>query len=319
MTAAQKQENLPVAKKQTEIVDSVLRRVQEFQVKGELDLPPNYSAANALKSAWLVLQETVDKNKKPVLSVCTRASIANALLSMVVQGLNVNKKQGYFIAYGKRLCFQRSYFGAVAVCKRVESSLQDVYAECIYKGDEVEYNILNGRRVIEKHTQKFESINDDNIVGAYAVAIGKDDRQMRCEIMTMKEIKQAWQQSQMKPVNEKGEIKSDSTHAKFTAEMAKKTVTNRIAKKIINTSADSDLLIQVVRQNDIDNEQAAAEEEIEENANQEVIDIEPADNSETTESENEPMTDEEKAEVEAEEKAAAMEEQEHTCAEKPPF
>ena len=48
-------------------VDLILAKVQKFQQHGELDLPPNYSAANALKSAWLILQQTVDKDKKPVL------------------------------------------------------------------------------------------------------------------------------------------------------------------------------------------------------------------------------------------------------------
>lgn len=265
--------NLPVAKNKNELVDAVLKRVQAFHSNGELDLPPNYSAPNALKSAWLSLQETVDRNKQPVLQTCTKASIANSLLSMVVQGLNVGKKQGYFIAYGETLTFQRSYFGAVAVCKRVDKGLDDVYAECIYKGDELVYRIDNGKRVIEKHVQKFENIKDENIVGAYAVAINKDGRVQRSELMTMDEIKQAWKQSQMKPIDDKGEIKQGSTHDKFTGEMAKKTVTNRIAKKIINSSSDSDLLISMVMQNDYDNRKAEVEAEVEESANQEVIDI----------------------------------------------
>ena len=113
----------------------------------------------------------------------------------------------------------------------------------------------------------------------------------------------------MKPVNENGDVKSGSTHDKFTAEMAKKTVTNRLAKRIINTSSDSDLLIQMVRQNDMDNYDASVQAEIDDKANQEIIDI-PSDDEQTKCEDNsaqdeQPMTEEEKAAIEAEELAAA--------------
>ena len=61
--------NLALVKK--DVVDVVGKKVQEFVSRGELHLPPNYSVENAMKSAWLVLQNTVDKDKRPVLQVCT--------------------------------------------------------------------------------------------------------------------------------------------------------------------------------------------------------------------------------------------------------
>src|SRR5690606_24667209 len=107
--------DLALVKKDT--VDVVAEKVRQFQERGEIHFPTNYSPENALKSAWLVLQETKDKNGKPVLQSCTKNSIANALLNMVVQGLTPAKQQGYFIAYGQQLVFQRSYFGTMAVTK----------------------------------------------------------------------------------------------------------------------------------------------------------------------------------------------------------
>ena len=76
---------LSLVKKDT--VDIVAAKVREFQERGELHFPPNYSAENAMKAAWLKLQETTDRNGKPALQVCTKDSIANALLKMVVYGL----------------------------------------------------------------------------------------------------------------------------------------------------------------------------------------------------------------------------------------
>ena len=49
-----------------DVVDVVERRIQDLIQKGELHLPEGYSAANAMKSAWLALQSTVDRDK-PVL------------------------------------------------------------------------------------------------------------------------------------------------------------------------------------------------------------------------------------------------------------
>ena len=75
------------------VVDKVETRVREFQANNELDIPANYSPSNAMKSAWLILQEVKDRNGKPAIEVCTKASMANALLDMVVQGLNTAKTQ----------------------------------------------------------------------------------------------------------------------------------------------------------------------------------------------------------------------------------
>lgn len=104
-------------------VDVVAEKVRQFQERGEIHFPANYSPENAMKSAWLLLQTVQDKNYKPALETCTKDSIANSLLDMVVQGLNPAKKQGYFIVYGTKLTFQRSYFGTMAVTKMLQELL----------------------------------------------------------------------------------------------------------------------------------------------------------------------------------------------------
>ena len=249
-----------------DVVDLVAGKVRGFTERGELQLPENYSPENALKSAWLKLQEVKDKSGKPVLATCTPASVANSLLDMIVQGLNPAKDQCYFIAYGSQLVCQRSYFGSMAVVKNVAGA-KDIYAEVVYKGDVFEYEIRGKHKQITKHTQKLENIDGKSIVAAYAV-IEFEDRQDYTEIMTMAEIKQAWLQGQ---VYKEG---GNSVHHKFAAEMAKKTVINRACKAFINSSNDSSLLIRAYnRAGDVIDEQDL-DEEIATNANGEVIDIE---------------------------------------------
>ena len=249
-----------------DVVDVVGKKVQEFVSRGELHLPPNYSVENAMKSAWLILQNTLDKDKRPVLQVCTKDSIANALLDMAVQGLNPAKKQGYFIAYGKQLVFQRSYFGTMAVTKRVAGA-KDIFAEVVYGGDEFEYEIQNGNKYITKHVQRIENVDPGNIVAAYCTIIFDDERQFT-DIMTWAEIQKAWSKSKNNPDRE------GSTHKEFAQEMARKTVINRACKRYLNSSDDGSLLMYHVNRADEVAAEAEVEAEIEENANQELIDIE---------------------------------------------
>lgn len=260
---------LALVKKDT--VDVVADKVREFQERGELHFPAGYSPENAMKSAWLILQSTVDRNKRPALEVCTRDSIANALLDMVVQGLNPQKKQGYFIVYGNKLIFQRSYFGTMAVTKRVTGA-KEINANVIYEGDEVDYEVVNGKITNLKHKQKFGNINKDKIIGAYCTIV-LDDNNVYHEIMTMDEIRQAWSKSQMWGKDQKQERKG-STHDEFRQEMAKKTVINRACKRFINSSDDSSLVIEHFIKTDERLEEAQVEQELAENANKEVIDVE---------------------------------------------
>jgi recombination protein RecT len=274
------QNQLAMVKKDT--VDIVAAKVKQFQENGELHFPANYSPENAMKSAWLILQ-TIKSGKndgyRPALEVCTRDSVANALLDMVVQGLNPAKKQGYFLVYGKQLVFQRSYFGTMAVTKRVTGA-KDIDAAVIYEGDEVDYEMVNGRITNLTHKQKFGNINKDKIIGAYANIV-MPDGSVYHELMTIDEIRKAWSKSQTWGKEQTQEQKG-STHDEFKQEMAKKTVINRACKKFLNSSDDSSLVMQHINRADEVAEEAAVEEEIRNNANGEIIDVEFEVNKEDT-------------------------------------
>jgi recombination protein RecT len=265
----QSKTELAMIKKDT--VDVVAEKVKQFQESGELHFPANYSPENAMKSAWLTLQNTLDRNKKPALEVCTKDSIANSLLDMVVQGLNPTKKQGYFIVYGNQLTFQRSYFGTMAVTKRVTGA-KSIDAAVIYEGDEVDYEMVNGRITNLKHKQKFGNINKEKIMGAYATIV-IDKEEVYHELMTIDELRQAWSKAQFWAKGQAKE-KEGSTHDEFKQEMAKKTVINRACKKFLNSSDDGSLVMDHIHRADEVASEQQVEEEIKQNANSEVIDIE---------------------------------------------
>lgn len=261
-----------VTVQEKDITDNVLGRIKELEAVGSIVLPKNYNPGNALKSALLILSETVDKDRKPVLQSCSKVSICNALLDMCLQGLSPVKKQCYFIAYGGKLQLSKSYLGNIAATKRLKG-VKDVKAHAIYEGDEFEegYDYKTGIITVTKFIPKFENVDLSKIKGAFAVVIGEDGP-IHTEVMNISQIKAAWNQGASKG--------NSGAHKNFTDEMAKKTVINRACKNFVCTSDDSDILIESInRTNEYDPEDKVentikeVHEEIKENANQDIIDI----------------------------------------------
>lgn len=220
---------------QEETINQVLSQVNEYQKEGALNLPKDYSPANALKAAWFKLLETKDKNNKSVIESCSKTSIANALMKMVTEGLNVQKNQCSFIAYGNSLTMQREYFGTIALAKRYNPDIKRVTANVIYKDDDFQFEISpeTGMRRVVKHAQKLENIDINKILGAYATIIFNDGTS-EMEPMTISQIQKAW---------EMGATNGGSkAHKNFTDQMAKKTVINRLCKPYINASDDAVLV-----------------------------------------------------------------------------
>lgn len=250
--AVQQQRPAP-AKTEESALEAVLSKVQELTAIGALALPKDFSAENALRFAWLTLLDTVDRNNKPALEVCTRPSIMNALLSMVISGLSPAKKQGYFIVYGNELAWEESYFGALAIAKR-DADVKDVNANVVYQDDDFEYEIdvTTAKKKVLIHKQKLANIDVNKIVGAYAIVLFNDGS-TKTEIMTMTQIRQSWQQ---------GATKGNSpAHQKFPDQMALRTVLRRAIKIDINSSDDSELALRV------DPVTASAHQQIREHAN----------------------------------------------------
>lgn len=252
---------------------------QQLQTKTQygLSFPKDYNPTNALMGAYLIMKETTDKNGKCILESCSQTSIANSLMDMATLGLNASKKQGYFIAYGGKCQFQKSYFGNITIARR--NGLKDVRAEIIYEGDTFRYHIEDGMKVIDEHMQDFMNIDVDKVVGAYAVGIMEDGRKF-VEVMNINQLKKAWNQRM-------GGLKEDasSTHTKFRDQMAKKTVINRLCKLIGNTSTDGNIAEVSDRLDEIADTDFVAEDvkyEVEQNAQSvEFVDAEIAEETPT--------------------------------------
>ena len=213
---------------QANIFEQVSSYISQEEDQG-LALPAGYSLNNALKAAWFKLEGTKDRSGRPALKVCTNNSIGMALMDMAVQGLSPAKNQCYFIVYGNELQMQRSYFGTIAALKRLER-VKDIDAQVVHEGDEFEIGADKvGRLIVKTYKPSFDNL-DKPIKGAFAF-IELADGRVAYTVMTKKQIDTSWAQSRQHNVQQK-----------FGDEMAKRTVINRAAKMIINTSDDSDLL-----------------------------------------------------------------------------
>jgi len=220
-----------VKQKKQDISTRVLAKVNEFEQTGELRIPKNYSVENSLKSAYLILSETKDKNKKPVLESCSVTSLSEALLKMVVWGLNPMKKQCYFVPYGGKIECIPDYTGKIAMAKRY-AGLKDIKAHAVFKDDTFEFEVdpSTGRKKVTKHTQTLESMGSNEFKGAYAI-MEMNDGTFDVEIMSKPQIVAAWQQGHANGTS--------PAHKKFPDRMARKSVINRACDALIRSSDDS--------------------------------------------------------------------------------
>ncbi|EEI18909.1 hypothetical protein G8J22_01300 [Lentilactobacillus hilgardii] len=233
---------------QKDLTDQINTKLDGLR-KGGLATPKNYNPANALKSAFFAL---TNANGGNLLEKGSKDSIANALVDMVVQGLTPAKDQVYFIPYGKQVTLQRSYFGTQAALKRL-NSVQDIWAEVVHKDDEFEISAEDGRLIVSKFKPSFENL-DKPIVGTFAV-VQKVDGEKIYTVMTKKQIDTSWSQA-----------RNHNVQQKFPEEMAKRTVINRAAKNFLNTSDDSDLLVDSINRttsNEYDNRKDVTPDKLE--------------------------------------------------------
>lgn len=229
VAAPAQQQVTELQKKQKNISDSVLERVSAMEQAGQLVLPQGYHAGNAVRMAWLYLQEVKSKDYKPALEVCTNNSIANCLLEMIIKGLSVAKKQCYFIVAGNQLTFWEDYRGKLMRTKR-DTDIADVHAQVVYEGDEFVYTIDElGQYQLVSHKTKLENMDIAKITAAYAIVVRKDGSKYM-ELMSMAMIKKSWMQ---------GAAKGNSgAHNNFTDQMCKKTVISRACKVALGSSED---------------------------------------------------------------------------------
>lgn len=283
-----------------QILTGSMNQIQRHIQEGKLHLPPNYSVENALQSAWLLLQETKDKNQKPVLESCSTVSIINALRYMAIQGLDPARKQCYFIARGGKLCLDRSYFGDEVVAKRLRPEI-NFFSDVIYEGEQLQiekqFSPTSGYvTVVKDHKMAFPRKGE--IIGAYFGGYDADGNPYPVTIMDIDEIHTSWRKSPTYGRKDSQGNLIPSFHTEQPDQACKRTVIRRGAKHLINTSTDA-LLMEAIAESELDAIDAESRDMADEFANGEVLTIEEAEAVEITEDSETPQSTEEEVASEA--------------------
>ena len=209
--------------KQTKVEEIALAKIQEYQEAG-LVLPPNFNPTNSLKKARFILND-MKVNGKPVLEVCSQASIVQCLLESVTKGLSYDEMQIYFIPRNGVMTNMESVYGRILRAKRASKNYKPIVGY-VHEGDEFEFgcDVSTGLTVIKKHETNLENL-DKPIVAAYAY-VTDNDGNTDVPIMTKKEWLTSWKKSP----------NGCAVAKEFEKDMIFRTIVKKSTKSLVNSS-----------------------------------------------------------------------------------
>lgn len=209
--------------KQTKVEEIALAKIQEYQEAG-LVLPPNFNPTNSLKKARFILND-MKVNGKPVLEVCSQASIVQCLLESVTKGLSYDEMQIYFIPRNGVMTNMESVYGRILRAKRASKNYRPVVGY-VHEDDEFEigHDINTGATVIKKHETKLENL-DKPIIAAYAY-VTDNDGNTDVTIMTKREWLTSWKKSP----------NGCAVAKEFEKDMIFRTIVKKSTKSLVNSN-----------------------------------------------------------------------------------
>ena len=148
------------------------------------------------------------------------ASLVKAVTNIVLTGASLNPvlKLAYLVPRDKQVMLQFSYKGMINLLER-EGAVKTIYADVVREGDE----FIEEKGTDPKIFHKPVSFSDAEIIGAYAVAVLKDDSK---QFVTLSKKK-------IELVRTFSKVKSgNSPWSKFYDEMAKKTAIHNLCKTL---------------------------------------------------------------------------------------
>lgn len=215
-----------VAKKTPMVEEIALAKIQEYQSAG-LVLPPNFNPANSLKKARFMLNE-MKVNGKPVLEVCSQASIVQCLLDSVTDGLDFSLGQIYFIPRNGVMTTLESVYGRIARAKRASKNYKPI-VQYVHKDDEFELGIdtETGKTKIVKHNTCLENL-DKPIIAAYTY-VTEDDGHTEVFVMTQREWLTSWKKSS----------NGASVAKEFERDMIFRTIIKKATKSLVRSESNA--------------------------------------------------------------------------------
>lgn len=212
--------------KQSKVEEIALDKIREYQELG-LVLPPNFNPANSLKKARFILND-MKVNGKPVLSVCSQASIVQCLLESVTKGLSYDESQIYFIPRNGVMTNMESVYGRIVRAKRASKNYKPIVGY-VHEDDVFEFgtDVETGVLKIHKHETKLENL-DKPIIAAYAY-VTDNDGNTEVTIMTKREWLTSWKKS----------ANGCAVAKEFEKDMIFRTIVKKSTKSLVNSNINN--------------------------------------------------------------------------------
>lgn len=209
--------------KSDKVEEIALAKIQEYQNLG-LVLPSNFNPANSLKKARFILND-MKVNGKPVLQVCSQASIVQCLLESVTKGLSYDEMQIYFIPRNGVMTNMESVYGRIVRAKRASKNYKPIVGY-VHEDDEFEIgvDVETGVTKIKKHETKLENL-DKPIIAAYAY-VTDNDGNTEVTIMTKREWLTSWKKSPT----------GCAVAKEFEKDMIFRTIVKKSTKALVNST-----------------------------------------------------------------------------------
>lgn len=209
--------------KSDKVEEIALAKIQEYQNLG-LVLPSNFNPANSLKKARFILND-MKVNGKPVLQVCSQASIVQCLLESVTKGLSYDEMQIYFIPRNGVMTNMESVYGRIVRAKRASKNYKPIVGY-VHEDDEFEIgvDVETGVTKIKKHETKLENL-DKPIIAAYAY-VTDNDGNTDVTIMTKREWLTSWKKSP----------NGCAVAKEFEKDMIFRTIVKKSTKALVNST-----------------------------------------------------------------------------------
>jgi recombination protein RecT len=229
-TEEQKKGTMTLAQASNTMLQTVLNEISE-KAKNGLVFPDGYLAENAVMSAMLIIQKTVDKNGVPALQCCKPLSIKQAVWEMLDRGLDPGRTHCYFIVYGDQLTMMESYFGTVYRAMTADSNIASINAKVVYEKDIIKPTMTDGVYTKFEHTPDLDNMDFAKARGAYAVIKYKDGTCIG-DYQTMAQIKMSWSKSKS----------GGGVAREFPDSLARRTVLKKLAKFTLSTVTNKPLI-----------------------------------------------------------------------------
>jgi recombination protein RecT len=178
-------------------------------------------------------------NGKPVLEVCSQASIVQCLLESVTKGLSYDEMQIYFIPRGNQMTNMESVYGRIVRAKRASKNYKPivgyVHEDDIFEfGTDVESGVLK----IYKHETKLENL-DKPIIAAYAY-VTDNNGDTEITIMTKREWLTSWKKSP----------NGCAVAKEFEKDMIFRTIVKKSTKSLVNSNTKNNGVVQGITDDD---------------------------------------------------------------------